>query len=670
MVIPTCPVCTSRKWRKARGTGELICSEGHVLQGYINETNEVTEFGAHTVHRRHIRVGRRRKGPREQENPDIYHGPRARYLYYQCRQLILRHQLDSLVSEWELPAEAKNICRTMWLLALEILPQAPPPEPWIYAQTEQDQQEEEEEKEKQPVETLDIPKEEQGQSSDTDGADDEAGNESQIEHELEELMREASTTESDSGSKKGDAAQGRKAYGRDTRHNLYNSAAMNISILVLTCWWLRIPVMYSDFINLINSYRIPYLNVVSLIPDNMQKHLSTAVRQELTPPHAPTVAGLNLITRRIARRLHANLGVDIPELNVAPILWRGVRAFQGPPTLYAMAKKLMERLEIPLTIHPSLAPRPSSGLQQQSGDWAPTEVSIACIMIIVLKLVYGFEENIRFVPQEEDPAACFPSFADYMISLRRGREEDSVSFSRLLSRHSERTAETLSNEELDKYLNVAERALGSHPMGNTKPISEWKWRSLPGGYMLIERSIQTVDVNLRRNTEYRASFEYSNSWDRLIIWSPTDPLGVLPADYALLIDTASAWSGVEHSNINHLVAAMERRLHRSIAKERDEENTSSDSNGEYIDTDDVDLADSEEEKSFKGLKEEDADDADVEMSDQPTTFKFGSQKWRERVHNKLSQKRHPKGAYKEETASPELDESDMEEEDSKDNLAL
>ena len=46
--------------------------------------------------------------------------------------------------------------------------------------------------------------------------------------------------------------------------------------------------------------------------------------------HAPTVAGLNLITRRIARRLHANLGVDIPELNVAPILWRGVRAFQGP----------------------------------------------------------------------------------------------------------------------------------------------------------------------------------------------------------------------------------------------------------------------------------------------------------------------------------------------------
>lgn len=60
-----------------------------------------------------------------------------------------------------------------------------------------------------------------------------------------------------------------------------------------------------------------------------------------------------------------------------------------------MAKKLMERLEVPLTVHPSMAPRPSSGLQQQAGDWAPAEVSIACILVIVLKLVYGFQEDIR-----------------------------------------------------------------------------------------------------------------------------------------------------------------------------------------------------------------------------------------------------------------------------------
>lgn len=57
-----------------------------------------------------------------------------------------------------------------------------------------------------------------------------------------------------------------------------------------------------------------------------------------------------------------------------------------------------------------------------------------------LELVVYLLNVQRFVPQEEDPAACFPSFTDFMVSLRRGREEDSMSFNRLLSRHSERYA--------------------------------------------------------------------------------------------------------------------------------------------------------------------------------------------------------------------------------------
>lgn len=140
-----------------------------------------------------------------------------------------------------------------------------------------------------------------------------------------------------------------------------------------------------------------------------------------------------------------------------------------------------------------------------------------------------------------------------------------------------------------------------------------------------------------------------------------------------MIDTASAWSGVEHSNINYLVATLERRLQRSITGETSEGNTSSDSAGEHVDTGEADPADSEEDKSFKAMKEEEAEDADVEMSDLAKSYKFGSQNWRERVHNKLSQQRHPGGAYKEESGSLESDgsdESDMVEEDSKDNMAF
>lgn len=35
----------------------------------------------------------------------VYHGNRARYHYFQCLQLVLRHQVKALVELWKLPPE-------------------------------------------------------------------------------------------------------------------------------------------------------------------------------------------------------------------------------------------------------------------------------------------------------------------------------------------------------------------------------------------------------------------------------------------------------------------------------------------------------------------------------------------------------------------------------------
>jgi hypothetical protein len=93
----------------------------------------------------------------------------------------------------------------------------------------------------------------------------------------------------------------------------------------------------------------------------------------------------------------------------------------------------------------------------------------------------------RITPEGDDPAACFPPFTDYIATLRQGKEDNRMSFSRLLSSRSDRcvtlnicangfaeltdrrTADALTNEELDKYLNVAESALGVPHMGSQKP---------------------------------------------------------------------------------------------------------------------------------------------------------------------------------------------------------
>jgi RNA polymerase I-specific transcription initiation factor RRN7 len=35
----------------------------------------------------------------------VYHGPRARWLYFECLQLLLRKQIAALTREWHLPRE-------------------------------------------------------------------------------------------------------------------------------------------------------------------------------------------------------------------------------------------------------------------------------------------------------------------------------------------------------------------------------------------------------------------------------------------------------------------------------------------------------------------------------------------------------------------------------------
>ncbi|KAF8707757.1 hypothetical protein RHS03_03880, partial [Rhizoctonia solani] len=497
-----------------------------------------------------------------------------------------------------------NVCRTIWLLALDVLPQPPPPQPWLHAQTDDSSersgsaQEQGEFSEAQTPEDADEP---EGLS------DDEADIEAQMNQEIENLLREASETDSNPDIKKMDASEGQRAYNKNTRYTL-------------------VPVIYSDFVSLINTYQLPYLSVVPLLPKNMEKHLSSALRQELTPPHAPTVAALHVITRRIARRLHLVHGVDIPELNAAPILWRAVRAFQGPPMLYTMVKILMERLKVPLTIHPALAPAPAPGVAKYAGDWAPIEVTMSAIIIACLKLVYGFREVTNIVREEDDPAACFLPFSDYVAALREGKEGHHKSFDRLLTSENDRTADTLTEKEIDRYLEVAERALKTSRLGSLKSLR--KYDTLSNNDPLTQSSISRTYPG-----------------EQLTIWSPEDPLGALPPDYALLILTASSWSGVHNSNINHLVAILERRLKRDrgpdIGGSQRSTPEDSESDGEHIDINQPDISEEESEsngESKDGLHH---------------NYQMGSQKWRSQVHQKLAGSNRKGTPQTDEASSPQ-----------------
>ncbi|KAG8748490.1 hypothetical protein FRC10_003623 [Ceratobasidium sp. 414] len=571
----------------------------------------------------------------------------------------------------------QEICRTIWLLSLEILPNKPPAQPWIHAQTEA---------EPEPTglsgrrgeradELMEVKKDDPDRSTNSESSDDDEGAaDAQMDREIEKLMYEASDTDSDPGSKGKGSMGGEKVNSRDTRHSLYDSAAMNISMLVLTCWWLRVPATYLDFIGLINSYRIPYLDVILLLPTNMKKHLSASLRQELNPTHAPTVTALHVITRRIARRLHGIHGINIPEFNAAPVLWRAVRVFQGPlyaaetgsleAVLYTMTKQMMERLEVPLTIYPSLAPKPSTGKSGFGGDWAPVEVTMAAVLVLVLKLVYGFQEGVGIAPDEGDPASRFPDFSSYMTALRRRKAHKQTDFDTLLSRDNGRTADTLCDEEIDKYLGVAEKGLGAWSMGDIKPMPFKQLMAIYGEIQNRDRhttsTTNTHDTippealerpSLAQDTE-RQSVKLPG--ESVINWSPNDPLGILPPDYGLLIETASVWSGVEQSTINRLVGLFEKRLQRYFPKRRRLDIPDLEVDNEYFDLDQQSQGSGSQGRLSEIIKYED-EDKEVEIKPSAHGYKLGSRNWQGRVRNKLSAGDCSKGAYKQSSPGSEGD---------------
>lgn len=112
---PRCPVCRSKRWHRDGLSGAVVCEEGHLLAGYVQETTETQEGPSqHTQTTRRVRKNRTRK----QKPPanDHFHGDREAYLLWQAMQLILREQLRVLIDEGGWPVQLEAVTRDLWSL--------------------------------------------------------------------------------------------------------------------------------------------------------------------------------------------------------------------------------------------------------------------------------------------------------------------------------------------------------------------------------------------------------------------------------------------------------------------------------------------------------------------------------------------------------------------------
>ncbi|OSD04228.1 hypothetical protein PYCCODRAFT_1387083 [Trametes coccinea BRFM310] len=589
-----CPVCGSKQWHKEPSSGLITCSEGHVLQNYRNETREVTELGPHAVRKRTLKSGRKKKERQSKADPKLYHGERARFHYFQCLQLIFRMQASALIRLWRLPPEFEIICRDVWALHLSLLPNPPSPEPLLH---EQDAAGDGEPSSIGPSASRRTPRAHDG--SDSDGttdredrdkehdqgqtssssstSDSESASESesdglQSDSELEELMRANSETPSSEEDELENTPRPKQPARKRKRRTFgqYEAPASTVSCLVLACWTLRLPVMYMDFTRLIESYDLPYLDPLRLLPVDMTRHLRKHTVQALSPHFPPSPLHLHRLTSRLARLMHSKYDIYTPELNAAPVLWKAVRTLQGTPTLYVLTKRIARLVSIPLTLHRSLAPALAREKKRDptfhKQDSAVPEVALAAAVIVVMKLVYGLDGSPRNLRDKDDPACALPVLSE-LIAAIRAAEKATEAARPPYATDSQLSALDMNDRMLDEYLRFCEKALlpredqmstrnvttDHFPLGEgrTSPLEMFdeSFGEDPTPPAMSANAVDDRPDVLGPGQDYH-------------IYNTQDILGTVPDDLEAVVSRAAQWAGMDQDYVLGVVERFERRVLR------------------------------------------------------------------------------------------------------------
>ena len=195
--------------------------------------------------------------------PSVYYGDRARYHYFQCLQLVLRHQVKALVELWKLPSEfevrpsplvlgftiysSQIVCRDIWALHLSTIPHAISPEPLLHKR----------DGEPEPSSpTKGFSQQElvnsgqsggvKGEGSDSESVDSSSSEEGE-DPELEALLEQLSASSSEDDDPDLSSVPIRHAQSARKARGIHELPANNVAVLILACWTLRIPVTFRDF---------------------------------------------------------------------------------------------------------------------------------------------------------------------------------------------------------------------------------------------------------------------------------------------------------------------------------------------------------------------------------------------------------------------------------------
>lgn len=559
-----CPVCGSKQWRKDSSSGMLTCSEGHVLQSHITESGEAGDYGPHTMKKRTLKSTRKKKENVSRADPKLYHGERARFHYFQCLQVLLRKQVASLMTLWSLPPELEIICRDLWALHLSVIPNPPPPEPFHHIQ---------EMNRGATTSGGHVTKDTAGFDAQPNARTSSFHDENGVDAELDALLQESSEDSSmdvDSSEEKHPLPR-KKSHVKRSRSSVGYSDRPDstIAILVLACWTIRVPVVYMDFINAIEDHSIPYLDHVRFLSPSLTCHLTKHAVQALSPHNAPKASSLHRLVSRFADSLYSNFGVVIPPLNVAPVLWRVIRqCFCGTPPLYLLTKQLGRVLSLSTSLHhaPSLSDIEGDNIEGHRHDNVPPEVALVGTAIIVLKLVYGLDGNMRLPTDPEEAACAFPDLGKFLASMKQARDAKLFVNNHPFSARIPMSVGDLEDQTLDEYLDFCEKVLVGPQDTEQRVLDHYFPLTNEGKQGAAEKTLLTnVLPSIKVNRDQPGILRPGESYT---IYHSEDILGNLVPDLDVFIERASRWAGVSGDYLCGVVERYERRLVRWWHNER------------------------------------------------------------------------------------------------------
>lgn len=421
----------------------VVCEEGHILQGYVQEDNEAEGVATYVTRKRRMRKNKVAKVGRI-ANPDIFHGAKLRFLFFQCAQIILRKQIQALIEIWGLPAELETIARDMWAMYVSLTDLKP--EPFL---------QEEDEEGAEDAQTGQQPDDENPLQRIYDDLSESDG-------EHEELP-DATVTEmagDNNGHPTGSRRTGRPR--RGTRKPPPNPAAKlrldyTLVICYLACVTLKVPILAKDLLDLAEAYELPYLNALSVIPTDMRKHLDLLqadmafFRQHVPDgfegPESRYKLSFTSAIQDFAKMLEAEFEITFPPPNLAPMLWRVVKDAALPPLFYIPCERLLTTSVDKISLF-----RAGPGQHTVFPD-----VAIASAVAVCAKLIWGIDGRQRKPPIAEDPSSALPPLADWLDLVEDLERRYPVT--RVLLGARSNSVANLTEGEVEEFLEFFEKEL-------------------------------------------------------------------------------------------------------------------------------------------------------------------------------------------------------------------